>query len=180
MRFTQAQLREAVGISVETYRHWRTALPALWSQKGRAALFSFGDLVGLAVIRRIVEEFGVSVSAIAPASVRLFEECRNEAWLASEGRYAVISLSRRDSDESDRGPALSGALITESGLSRVLSAGAIVIAIGPIVESLRETLLHGDVLEVEDQPSLPFGPVPHRSRTQLLYRSSLSARRRAP
>jgi hypothetical protein len=153
MRFTQAQLREAVGVSIETYRHWRSVLPPLTSHKGRAAHFTFGDLVALAVIRRVVEELGVGVSTIALPSTKLFAECRGEPWIASERRYAVLSLPFRPDPQS-----LASTLVHDADLVEVVATGAIIIPIDPIVTALRTKLLDSEIVDARRQPPLPFGP----------------------
>jgi hypothetical protein len=160
MRFTQAQLREAVGLSVETYRHWRSVLPPLTSHKGRAAHFTFGDLVALGVIRRVVEELGVGVSSIALASANLFAECRGEPWLASERRYAVFSLPFRSDPQSPMEGLVdvSGTLVDDGDLVQVVAAGAIIIPMEPIVTALRTKLLDNEIADARRQPPLPFGP----------------------
>lgn len=157
MRFTQAQLRDAVGISIETYRHWRAVLPALNGHKGRAAHFSFGDLVAVAVMRRVVEELGVSISSVASASTDLFGACRGELWLAPQSRFAVFSLPYRAEDTKERGDLL-GALVESADLRNVMDVGAIIIPLEPIVTTLRTKLFDSDVGGARTQRPLPFGP----------------------
>jgi hypothetical protein len=157
MRFTQAQLREAVGISIETYRHWRTVLPPLYGHKGRAAHFGFGDLVAVAVIRCVVEELGVGISRVASASTPLFAGCRDETWLAQRRQYAVFSLPLRPADTEERID-LSGALISAPELGNELAFGAIIVPVEPIVAALRTKLFDGDIGSASAQRTLPFGP----------------------
>ena len=44
VRYTPGQLRDAVGISQETYRHWKKALPPLRGGAGHGPRFSVGEL----------------------------------------------------------------------------------------------------------------------------------------
>ena len=161
MKFTQAQLRDATGISTETYRHWRTVLPPLNDHKGRRAQFVFGDLVAIAIIRRIVEALGVSVGCVAPASMELLTACRGELWLAPRRRYAAFSLpfqSTETGDGIEHTMPLCGALINDSDLINIVATGAIVIPVEPIVTALRSKLFASDIGGARTQRPLPFGP----------------------
>ena len=48
IHFTQDQMRTLTGVSVETVRHWRKTIPYLATKTGKAARFSFAELLGLA------------------------------------------------------------------------------------------------------------------------------------
>lgn len=54
IQFTQDQMRTVTGVSIETVRHWRKIVPYLATKAGKAARFSFADLLGLAVTNELV------------------------------------------------------------------------------------------------------------------------------
>ena len=69
MRYTPSQVRHVVGITQETLRHWRRALPSLGGLKGHAPVFRPGQLLGLAVIRVLVEDVGLTVGSLRAAAI---------------------------------------------------------------------------------------------------------------
>src|SRR5580700_47480 len=44
LHFTPGQLRETVGLSVETFRHWKRVLPPFFERAGRTPRYLIGDL----------------------------------------------------------------------------------------------------------------------------------------
>jgi hypothetical protein len=77
--FTQAQVREALGLPPETMRHWRKVLPPLASRTRRKP-FTPGDMVALAAIRELVRSVGVNSSALAPCAASIFALCNERPW----------------------------------------------------------------------------------------------------
>ena len=64
VQFTQDQARTLTGVSAETVRHWKKAIPYLSAKTGKAARFTFADVLGLAVIHQMVNLFGVHIAVM--------------------------------------------------------------------------------------------------------------------
>jgi hypothetical protein len=65
MQFTPGQLRETVGISVETFRHWKRVLPPFAHRKRYVPCFTIGDLLAGRILRSLTEGCGVRVGHLA-------------------------------------------------------------------------------------------------------------------
>lgn len=74
MLLTQAQVRQLVEISEETFRTWREVLPMLKRPKGKPA-FSLGDVLALRILRDMVNVLGMKISTVGPYGPELFEIC---------------------------------------------------------------------------------------------------------
>ena len=72
IQFTQEQVRTLTGASVETVRHWRKAVPYLAEKSGKAARFSFSDVVALAITHELVRTFGVQIASVGIGIDSLF------------------------------------------------------------------------------------------------------------
>lgn len=142
IQYTQEQVRRAAGISSESLRHWRTAVEYLRSKKGKAARFSFADLVGLCMVRDLVQVLGLQVASIAPALDSLFQEL-NAAALAEMERSSVILHPRK-------------VILVPAGKKISVEHVAVLIACGPIVAALRERILPSGAAPA--QRSLPLPP----------------------
>lgn len=88
MRYTPAQIKEALEITEETLRHWRKALPPLQDKRGYSPCFSPGDLLALQVVARF-HDLGVSVSQLKPHANKLFQACSQAAWFGLEDKVVV-------------------------------------------------------------------------------------------
>ncbi len=64
MRYTQSQIRELLSISVDAFRTWRDAIPALAQHKGHAPSFTPGDVVAMAIVAELVRDFGMRVGSV--------------------------------------------------------------------------------------------------------------------
>lgn len=82
MLLTQAQVRQLVEISEETFRTWRDVLPMLKRPKGKPA-FSLGDVLALRILRDMVTVLGMKISTVGPYGPELFELC-DDAIAAQE------------------------------------------------------------------------------------------------
>jgi hypothetical protein len=85
VRYTPSQVRQVVGITQETLRHWRAALASLAGLKGHAPVFRPGQLLGIAVVRVLVEEFGIGVSALKAVDRDIFAICSALQWVRLAG-----------------------------------------------------------------------------------------------
>jgi hypothetical protein len=145
MRYTPSQVRHVVGISQETLRHWRRALPSLDGLKGHAPVFRPGQLLGLAVIRVLVEDLGLTVGALRAAERDIFDICSSPQWI----RLAHGHLLVRPIDGQ--------AAFVDAVSDRDFDRPAILLPLEPIVNALRLALL--EVAPEEAQQSMAFPPV---------------------
>ena len=90
MRYTQSQIRELLSISVDAFRTWRDAIPALALHKGHAPSFTPGDVVAMAIVAEPVRDLGVRVGTVGDRFDQLFKECRGRSWLSLENCVALI------------------------------------------------------------------------------------------
>lgn len=159
MRYTPGQLRDIVGISQETLRHWRATLTPLQGARGHGPSFKPGDVLAVAAVKALVEECGVSVRSLTSVASALFEICDHPDWeVFSRGRLAlqlqsgsVQLLGERESIPCE--PVL------------------VVIALAPIVTRLRQKILN--VAGDESQAELRFAPM-----TVTKNRAAMPSRRR--
>lgn len=92
MRYTQSQIRDLLSISVDAFRVWREAVPALTKHKGHAPTFTPGDVVALAVLAGLVTDFGLRVGVIGERLNGLFETCHGRSWLSLENCVVIIEV----------------------------------------------------------------------------------------
>jgi hypothetical protein len=145
VRYTPSQVRQVVGITQETLRHWRSALASLAGLKGHAPVFRPGQLLGIAVVRVLVEELGVGVSTLKAVDRDIFAICSTPQWIRLAGGYLLIRPSEGTAKFVDR---------LDDG---ALSSPAIVLPLESVVASLREALL--EVTPEEAQRSFVFPPL---------------------
>src|SRR3546814_4219968 len=75
VHYTPGQLRSAMAIPQETYRHWRKALAPLRRGTGHSPCFTAGDLLAVAIVRALTGDFAIRVGAISAVAEALFEAC---------------------------------------------------------------------------------------------------------
>lgn len=143
MQYTQSQVREAVGLSLETYRHWKRVLPPLSTKGGRAACFSIGDLMAASILHRLTETAGVRVGHLRDVSAAIFEICNKTPWAAMVGMTLSIDLEGR-SCSVERAPS------SHEGSNLVLSC-----RLDPILLQLRDALLRGQPDRTQAELLLP-------------------------
>jgi len=144
MQFTPAQLRSAVGLSLETFRHWKRVLPPFASRKGRTACFSTGDLLAAAIIRRLADTCGIRIGRLTEVSGRIVELCNSVPWPALENRVLLVD------------PTSYSARLVEDRRNIQTSGLAIICALTPIMSELRDTLLR--LKSSTAQVALPLPP----------------------
>ncbi|MBE0580001.1 hypothetical protein [Devosia sp.] len=93
MRYTQSQIRELLSISVDTFRTWRDAIPALSGHRGHAPSFMPGDVVALAIVAELVNGFGVRIGTLSSQFEQLFEACHGKSWPLLENCVVLITAS---------------------------------------------------------------------------------------
>lgn len=150
IQFTQDQMRTLTGVSAETVRHWRKTIPYLATKTGKAARFSFADLLGLAVTHELVNSLGVHIGTVSGGVDALFRLLEESAAPVLEGSVAIITptaASVRDSGSWSIGPSASPTLA---------------IPLNPLISRLQQHVL--PVAPPPSQASLPFPPEAVRSR----------------
>ena len=142
VHYTPGQLRTVARIPVETFRHWKKALPPLRRDRGHSPCFTPGDLVAVAVVRTLSNDLGLRVSALSAIARPLFDLCNSAPWPTLERGKLVVDLPQRKVEYRPELP------------ERPIGGLAIVIPLRPIVEELRDQLL--TATETTDQQSLLF------------------------
>jgi hypothetical protein len=161
VRYSQLQARQLTGVSVETLRHWRKVLPSLGDRKGRSATFSFPDLVGLSAIRVAVEAMGIGVARLANPARSLFGAQEQARW-TRPGIKAPLFVVWIHGSERAQATFLRGAVVEGGeGLNEITSAASalVVVPLAPLLQELRSRVL------LEEEPSLPFPPLPLQQRS---------------
>lgn len=129
MHFTPGQLRSTVGLSKETFRHWKRVLPAFSNRKGHSPSFSSGDVLASAIIRSITESCGARIGHLAEISTAIFDVCNTTTWAALEGRVLVVDFSNGDCS------------ILQNPISIPLNSIVVVCPLSPIIQQLQTELL---------------------------------------
>jgi hypothetical protein len=94
MRFDTAQVLKLVGITSETLRHWKRALPPIYGRDGRSDGYTFQEAAALAVIARAVHDLAVPISRFTPIAEHLFSKV---AALAHErGDEVILCITGSD------------------------------------------------------------------------------------
>ena len=144
VHFTPGQLRDAAGLTQETYRHWKKALPPLYREAGHSPCFTAGDLLATAIVRLVVLDFGIRVGALAGLADALFYGCNERSWPALERSVLLIDLARE------------AIQLKPESSTLVFDDPAIVVPLRQIIDRLRRALLAGDD---DGQEVLRFPPV---------------------
>lgn len=145
VQYTQAQVRETVGLSLETYRHWKRVLPPLATKRGRAACFSIGDLMAASIVHRLTETAGVRVGHLSDVSAAIFEICNTSPWAALVGTTLSVDLEQRTCT-------VERTLKSHQDANLALSC-----RLDPILGKLRDALLRGQ--SDQNQAELLLPPV---------------------
>jgi hypothetical protein len=143
MQYTQAQIREVTRLTKEGFRHWKRVLPALEARSGRGALFSYGDIVALAVIKTIVDTFGVQIAILKDQVQLLFDTCNKGNWVILGSEIVVIGGEQGVS------------FLASENFDKVGAQPIICVPLSPIVARIR-AVLTGD----HPQQELPLSPMP--------------------
>ena len=150
IRFTQEQTRTLTGVSVETLRHWRKAVPYLRAKPGKSARFTFADIVGLAAIRELTTTFGVHITNVSAGVNALFELLAETRPTLLENAVVVVTAAE-------------ASLFSIEDCTERLEGPALVVPLGPLIAGLRRYML--PIAPASEQGSLPFPPRMVRSGT---------------
>ena len=143
MQYSQQQLRETVGISLDTYRHWKSVLPPLAAKRGRAACFSVGDLIAASVLNRLTEAAGVRIGHLSDVSAKIFAICNTSSWAALVDATLAVDLEQRTCS-------------VERALKPHPSANLILFCrLDPVLAQLRDALLRGQSDPTQAELLLP-------------------------
>ena len=143
VQYTQAQMRETVGLSLETYRHWRRVLPPLATKGGRAACFSVGDLMAASILHRLTETAGVRVGHLSDISTAIFNICNTSPWAALVSKMLFVDVEQRTCS-------LERALKSHQDANLILSC-----RLDPVLAQLRDGLLRGQSGQHQAELLLP-------------------------
>lgn len=146
MLYTPGQLRRAVSITSETYRHWKKALGPLRRGRGHSPCFSSGDLVAVALIRSLTVDMGIRIGALTPIGEPLFDLCNRSPWPVLERSKLIVDLPGAQLQLS---PELA---------ETVSDRPSITIPLRSVMAGLREQLLAER--NGHEQSSLRFPPFP--------------------
>jgi hypothetical protein len=144
MQLTPGQIRQVLGLSPDTFRHWKAALPPLTGRNGHRPCFSPGDLFAMALIRALTEDAGVRIGALQAVSTILFEQCNRQSWAGLERSVLVLELARVGAD-----------FFPEPHIPSAERIG-IIVPCRPIIAELRAALLKD--AEDDEQGNLRFAP----------------------
>lgn len=126
-------------------RQWRKVIPYLASKPGKAARFSFSDLVGLAIAGDLARTMGVRISEISGGLNSLFEALSEARPVHLEGLVAIVEK------ENAR------LLLSTDLTARHIGRQAFVIPCDPIIAEIGARMM--PVAPGAKQTSLPFRPV---------------------
>jgi hypothetical protein len=144
IRFTQEQVRDIAEVSPGDVRQWRKFVPYLAANSGKAARFTFNDVVGLGLTREFTDSLGVRISEIGPGVDALFRVLAEVRPTHLEG---LIALVERASCRL--------LPIAELGTQRI--AGPVIVApCDPILAKISVRMM--PISAGSNQTTLPFSP----------------------
>ena len=150
--YTPGQLRSAMAIPQETYRHWKKALAPLRRRTGHSPCFTAGDLLAVAIVRALTVDFAIRVGAISGVAEALFEACNTASWPILERSKMIADLANA---RLQFRPELENV---------VFETPVLVIPLRMLVCHLRDALLTDG--EVDNQETLRFPPTPLPSKAE--------------
>ena len=142
MQFQQAQLRHTVGISIETFRHWKRVLPP-FSRFERAAKYTLSDLLAAAIFHRLTAECGVRAGALSVIAEAVVAICATHTWARLEGGALIINIAQAKCHLVSR-----NVVASTDGIS-------VICPLAPIIGSLREALTRTRPAEAQDALAFP-------------------------
>jgi hypothetical protein len=145
VQYTPGQVRQAVKLTQETLRHWRAVFTFLAGIRGQGASYRPAQILTLAIIKRLVEDCGLSVSALKTVEVQLFDVVQTQHWTVLE--RGSLSFA----------PSAGEATFIEGRSAAAKDCAIILLPLGPVISELRVALTGMEVLDA--QPSLHFPPV---------------------
>lgn len=151
IQFTQDQARTVTGVSAETVRHWRKAIPYLSFKTGKSARFTFAELLGLAITHELVNSFGLHIAIMSTAVDAMFRLLTASGPTALHDAIVFITSTEATLCET-----------TAEGIGRAPTKAALVIPLAPLIARIQRRML--PVMPAHGQTVLPFPPEVVRSR----------------
>lgn len=144
IQFTQEQARDLAGVSPGEVRAWRKAVNYLAAKPGKAARFTFAEILGLAITRRITGDFHVRISDIGDSMDALFRALSETLPSDLESSVALID-------------AHTAVLVPGSDLgAKPLKDPTFVIPCAQLVHGLSQRVM--PLASASLQAALPFAP----------------------
>ena len=144
MQFTQQQARTLAGVSLGDLRQWRKGIGYLSENSGKAARFSFNDLIALAVVAELTDACGVQIRMLGTGLDSLFRRLVEVPPTQLQGLYAAISHDETYLFTIDE--------IRKSSFSK----SCIVVPVDPLIEKIKLQML--PFSSGPSQTALPFPP----------------------
>jgi hypothetical protein len=91
MQFTQEQVRSLAHVSVGDMRQWRRSIPYLAEKTGKAARFTFNDVVALALVAELTDTCGLQVRAFSSGIDSLFRRLTELHPTSLQELFVVIN-----------------------------------------------------------------------------------------
>lgn len=129
MKLTLGQVRGALGLTPDAYRHWNKVLLPLAVRKGQGLRFTHGDLLALAIVKSLTDQIGVPVGNLDSLARALFEQCGQQSWAKFERRTALII------------PGTWNLTFFPDGQVPLMTQAAIIIPCNTIIMALRASLM---------------------------------------
>lgn len=127
MRYSAKQIREALGLTKETFRYWTEELPPLRRPGAPHARYDLSDMLGTAVVKRITD-IGMPVGRLKTTSDDLFRLCRQANWIQPDKLTIAVHF---DPDTVH--------LIRDARAAPL--SPCLLIPLGPVIASLKSQLL---------------------------------------
>lgn len=144
IQFTQEQARDLAGVSPGEVRAWRKAVSYLAAKQGKSARFTFADILGLAITRRITRDFHVRISDIGDSMDALFRVLSETRPSDLEGSIALID-------------ARTARLVSGSDLgAKSLKEPTFVVPCDQLIHDLSQRVM--PLAPTSLQAALPFAP----------------------
>jgi len=151
--YTPGQLRSAMVIPQETYRHWKKALVPLRRGSGHSPCFTAGDLLAVAIVRILTDGFAIRVGALSTIAEALFETCNAVSWPTLERSKLIADLAN-------------GRLQIRPELENTVSeTPVLVVPLRPLVSHLRDALLTDSGTDGQEMLRFPLTPLPSKAVT---------------
>lgn len=129
LQYTPGQLRSTVGLSKETFRHWKRVLPAFASGRGHAPSYSPGDVLASAILRRVTETCGIRIGYLTDVATKIFEICNQTSWDVLENDILIVDLPRQN------------CVILHNPADISVKNTVLVCPLGPVIAELQDDLL---------------------------------------
>ncbi|HLF98555.1 MAG TPA: hypothetical protein VI457_15545 [Methylococcaceae bacterium] len=144
IQFTQEQARTIAEVSSQSLRHWRKLVPYLAGKSGKAARFTYADVIGLIATTQIVGNLGVSVGSMPMGIESLFRVLATTRLLDLQHSVILVGVDKTE-------------ICRANELSKFNpTAPTLVIPCDPLLEKMRGFILPDSA--IDPQMNLPFPP----------------------